>query len=330
MFYTINLAQDKSNINHYLSNTLINKIKETLDNNSKVILYLNKRWNFSALICTKCNYLFKCPNCDTSLSVHRNPRKLLCHICSYEKEIKTNCEKCNKDWLEMIWVWTEQIEEKIRNIFNDKNIYRFDTDSVKNNKLKSDSLNKLDKADIIIWTKMITTWFDFNNIWLIWIILLEQELSIPKYNTEEKVYLNIKQLIWRWERLWNKTDFIIQTFIPENDIIQTITDSNYKFFFLKTLKDRKLFNYPPYTEMVTLEYRNKNKEQSINFMVNLKNKLDLNNLNNKYTINLVPDTQKRYNQYFKKIIIRWENIRLFIENIKIEIMKNSNLVIVFE
>jgi primosomal protein N' len=44
---------------------------------------------------------------------------------------------------------------------------------------------------------MITTGFDFKNIGLIGIILLEQELLSAQYNTEEKVVSNIKQLIGR-------------------------------------------------------------------------------------------------------------------------------------
>jgi primosomal protein N' len=39
----VNLAQDKSKISNYLSNTLLFEIEKNLKNNKKVILYLNKR-----------------------------------------------------------------------------------------------------------------------------------------------------------------------------------------------------------------------------------------------------------------------------------------------
>jgi primosomal protein N' len=41
--FLVNLSQDKSKINPYLSNTLLEKIEESLSNNKKTILYLNKR-----------------------------------------------------------------------------------------------------------------------------------------------------------------------------------------------------------------------------------------------------------------------------------------------
>jgi primosomal protein N' len=71
----------------------------------------------------------------------------------------------------------------------------------------------------------------------------------------------------------------MQTFIPVNETIKSFSQ-NYKNFFINTLEERKLFNYPPFTEMLTLEYRHKNKQKSIDFMEKLKNKLDLLNQNN--------------------------------------------------
>ena len=176
---------------------------------------------------------------------------------------------------------------------------------------------------------MITTGFDFKKVGLIWVILIEQELTIPNYNTEEKAYINLKQILWRGERAWEKTDFIIQSFIPDNEIVKSIIENNYKDFFKQTLTERKLFNYPPFTEMITLEYRDGNKDKSKAFIENLKNKVDLLNSWN-YEIILNESPRKKYNQYYYKIIIKWDNIRDFLEQIKPEIMRNSKLSLIFE
>ncbi len=346
--YIVNLSQDKSKINSFLSNTLLKEIKNSLLEKKKIILYLNKRWEYSSLICNNCNYLYKCNNCDVSIIVHKYPQKLICHICWENKDIPIKCEKCWKEKLQKIWIWTQQIEDSLKKEFPNYNIFRFDTDTVKNKTEKSNALKNLENSDIIIWTKMITTGFDFRWIWLIWVILLEQELLVPKYNTEEKVYSNIKQLIWRWSRKWETSKIIIQTFIPENEIIKNITSNNYKNFFIKTLEERKLFKYPPYYEMFTLEFRNKSKEKAKLFMINLKNKLDIENeifytkkkctTNNfkqninleKIDILLVPNPTKKFNQYYYKIIIKWDKLREFLQKIKPEIFRNSGLVIIFE
>ena len=335
----INLNQNKSNLNYYISSTLLEKIEDNLKNNKKIIIYLNKRWSFSSYICEDCSYLYKCPNCDVSLNLHNN-KKLICHMCWYSQNMDLQCKKCNWTNLKWIGVWTQQIENSLKNYFKKEkiSIFRFDLDAVKTKKAKNEALVNLENANIIIATKMITTWFDFQNIGLIWIILAEQEFSIPKYNSEAKAYINLKQLVWRWNRLWEKTEILMQTFIPDNETIKSFSQ-NYKNFFINTLEERKLFNYPPFTEMLTLEYRHKNKQKSLDFMEKLKNKLDL--LNQDHTTPLImgknnieiilnKQTFKKYNQYFVKIILKWNNLRNFLENIKYEIFRNSNLTVIFE
>ena len=323
----VNLNQDKSKVNKYLSNTLLEAIENSIKNNKKVILYLNKRWEYNSLICKKCNKLYKCDNCDISMSIHWE--NMICHMCNNHKKIESKCDNCNSFELEKVWIWTIQIENSLKNIYKNINIFRLDTDVIKNKKEKEMALSMLDNAQIIIWTKMITTWFDFRWVGLIWVILIEQELQIAKYNTEEKVFSNIKQLIWRWWRLWEETDFIVQSYITENEIVKDIVFWNYKDFFIKTLKERKSFWYPPFKELITLEYRNKDKEKSEKYIDNLYIKLTENIKNKNIEIILSKTNFKKHNQYFNKIILKWENIKNNIDFLRSEIFKNPNLTISF-
>ncbi|MDQ7023750.1 MAG: hypothetical protein Q9M97_09780 [Candidatus Gracilibacteria bacterium] len=212
---------------------------------------------------------------------------------------------------------------------------------MKTKKSKSEAIQNLEKADIIIGTKMITTGFNFDKVGLIGVILLEQELQIPKYNTEESVYINIRQLIGRGGRVGQKTDFIIQSFIPDNEIVQSIIYDNYKSFFIKTLNERKLFNYPPFGEVVTLEYRHSSEKKSLEFMQKLNNKLNIlleeknTPLLDKEGLGVVeiifnPKSIKKINQYYYKIIIKGDKRRTFIEKIKPEIIRNSGLNVIFD
>lgn len=323
----VNLSQDFSKENKYLSNTLIKKINSSLEKNQKIILYLNKKWEFSSLVCKNCQKIFKCENCDVSLNIHST--KMICNICNFSKNIPQKCDNCGSLELLKIWVWTEQIEKALKNIFPNKKIFRFDTESVKNKSQKEKSLYFLNEADIIIWTKMITTGFNFFKVGLIWVILIEQELQANKYNSEEKLFTNIKQLLWRWARRWEKTDFLVQTFIPENPSIKMIIEDNYKTFFKKTLLERKIFNYPPFKQYAILEYRNEDSQKAINYCKKLKEKLDNFNKNQKIEIIFEENTFKKYNKFHSKIILKWENLKSFLENIKSEIFRESNLSLIF-
>ncbi len=330
MYYIVDLQRDQSKLSRYISNTLLEKIKNTLENKKKTIIYLNRRWEYSSLCCSDCAHLYKCKNCDVSLSVHKNPAKLICHMCGFIQDIDLRCEKCNWNNLQKVGVGTEQIERDLKKYFTKANIFRFDTDNIKTKGEKEKVLDNIKEADIIIWTKMITTGFDFEDISLIAVVLLEQELAVPKYNIEEISYNNIRQLIGRWWRQWESKEVIIQTFISSNETIKSISEYNYKDFVTKTLEERKLFSYPPYADLAILESFDRNEEKSLNFCKILKNKLDLANEDKKVDINLWTKWFKKNGNYYHKIILKWENLKDFLEIIRYEIIKNPKISLTFE
>lgn len=241
-----------------------------------------------------------------------------------------SCKKCHGNTLKQVGIGTQQIESSLTKLYPTKNIYRFDSDSMKTKTAKKEAAIFLKQADIIIGTKMITTGFDFENVWLIGIILLEQELSYPQYNIEEKVYINMKQLMGRGERKGQETDFVLQTFIPEHSFVKQIVEGNYRDFFRTTLEERKIFHYPPFTQMATLEYRDTNKEKAESFMNMLSHKLWLRENSSSYTIQFVQIPFRKNNQYHYKIILKGENMRDFLQNIEPEIMRNGKLSLIWE
>ncbi len=331
--FLVNLNIDYSRESKYLSTTLLDKIEENLKNNKKIILYLNKRWDFSSMICSDCSHLYKCKNCDLKMYVHKNPFKLVCHFCGFKKEIPLSCEKCKWVNLLKIGFWTQQLEGIIKKIFNWKKIFRLDTDNVSSISAKKEAFENIQNADIIIWTKMITTGFDLENIWLIAIILLEAELSVPKYDIEEKTFINLKQLIGRGGRKGQITDTVIQTFIPENSFVKQVFSSNYKDFFKETLAERKIFNYPPFKEIYILQYKNYNKKNAYDFMEKLAKNLENISKKNFFDIEIIfnKTSFKRSNQYFFNIILKWKKISDFLDKtIKKEIFKNKDLNVIKE
>lgn len=328
MFFTVNLQQDKSQLSSYLSNTLLDKIDETLEKREKVLLYLNKRGSYSSLICEDCQHLFECPNCDTSLSVHSNPDHLRCHICNNAYNIPKSCPKCNKNTLKSIWVGTQQIESILKGHYKNNSIYRFDSDAMKNISSKKAALWELEKSDIIIWTKMVSTGFDFEKIGLICVLLVESELAYPSYDAEEKAYSNLRQIIGRGNRKSQETTILLQTFIPKNPLLQQTINLNFKDFLGETLKERKQFWYPPYKQMVTLEYRHKDSKKALKFTEDLEKELHSYSEWN-YQFLRGGSSFKKNNSHHTTLIIKWENIRDLLKNIENTILKESGLSVIF-
>jgi len=297
MFLTVNLAQNRSKISNYISDSLLDHIDLTLEKWEKVMLYLNKRGSHSSLICMGCQHLYSCPNCDVSLSVHSNPDHLRCHICNHAFNIPTECSRCHATDLKSVGVGTQQIEQIMKQQYSENTVYRFDSDSMKNISSKREALWNLDSADIIIGTKMLTTGFNFDKIWLICILLVESELSYPSYDAREKAYTNLRQLIGRGNRKSQKTTIMLQTFVPKHPLVQELTSNNFKDFFQATLTERKEFDYPPYKQMVTLEYRHKDSKKSLTYTQKLLEDLQEIDANKEYIFLRGSSTFKKNNTH---------------------------------
>ncbi len=330
----VNLWKDPSHINSYISNTLLSSIEASLSKWEKTLLYLNKRWEYSSIICQSCQHLLKCNYCDVSMSVHKFPPSCVCHLCSFSQDIPTTCSKCSGTSLQHIGTGTQQIEQSLNDYFQAKNIdariVRFDTDSMKTKKSKLEALTSVETSDIIIGTKMVTTGFNFDKIATIGIILIEQELQIAQYNSEESVYTNLQQIIGRWGRKGQKTETIIQSFIPDNPVISHIIHSNYKDFFVGTLSERKMFSFPPFCDIWILEYRHTSKQKASDFLEKLFQKLCLLNEDNTYSIQFNnKQATKKYNQYYYTIVLKWPDLRTFLHQIQLDIIRNSWLSIIF-
>lgn len=299
-----------------ISQNLINAIQKTLESGNKILLYLNKRWEASSLICKDCSNQIKCDNCDIGMNVHKYPnQKLICHHCSAEKIIPTSCPKCKWINLIQIWVWTQKIEDNIKKIFSSYSVTRLDSDKIIKEWI---SENEIKKSNIIIATEIINTIF-IENLGLTWFLLFELEFLIPEYNIEEQIYNNVTYNIKRW------SDILIQTYIPDSNILKLISEWNYKDFINYTLKERKEFNYPPYKDLVYVWVKDKNKDRIKDIIFKLKNKLDINNK----TWNIIYFDKdlfaKKANEFYQKIIIKWDNLEDFLSCIKNEIFRNREI-----
>ena len=329
MFSIINLSQDSSKYSRYLSVTLLDTIEKTLSKWEKVLLYLNKRGSHAASVCRDCGHIWMCPNCDVMMKVHELEQKLLCHICSHSSSIPHSCPSCHGHHIEHTGVGTQHIESTLQKIFSDKKIYRFDSDSMKTVASREQVLSELSASDIIIGTKMMTTGFNLQKIWCIWVILVESENNSRSYDWEEKCYQNLKQLIGRGNRLWQKTEILLQTFSPSQRIITRLTEQWIKEIISEWLAERKAFHYPPYYEIVTLTYRDESPEKSITYMRTLLEKYHTqDNLWNIQTL-YGESTFKKNTEYYTSAILKWNNLRQSLEILRNDILKNSKLSVSF-
>lgn len=135
-------------------------------------------------------------------------------------------------------------------------------------------------------------------------MLVESELSYPSYDAAEKAYTNLRQLIGRGNRKSQQTTLMLQTFIPKHPLVQQLTNNNFKDFFQETLRERKEFDYPPYKQMVTLEYRHKDSKKSLAYTQKLLEDLQKIDETQEYQFLRGSSTFKKNNTHHATIIVK--------------------------
>ena len=94
------------------------------------MLFLNRRGYAGFISCRACGYVVKCPHCDVSLSEHKNGR-LMCHYCGYSEQKPMKCPSCGSKYISGFRAGTQQIEEKLHELFPGVRTLRMDADTTK-------------------------------------------------------------------------------------------------------------------------------------------------------------------------------------------------------
>ena len=256
-------AQKEKEITEDISHTLRDEIIEQLKDKKQVILFQNRRGYAPIMECNTCGHTPECPNCDVSLTYHKFSNQLKCHYCGYAQAKPLRCPSCGSHELNTKGLGTEQIEHQVQAIFPDAKVRRMDVDSMRGKfayeKLIEDFENK--EIDILIGTQMITKGFDFGNVNFVGVIRADSLLNFPDFRAHEKAFQLLTQVSGRAGRRQEQGKVLIQSFQPEHQILQNVTTYSFAPTMKDILYERKEFLYPPYSRLIKLRFKHKNKER---------------------------------------------------------------------
>ncbi len=262
----VDMSEEAKKKNIIFSNILQTKIKEKLEKNEQVILLLNRRGYSTFITCQNCGYTYKCPNCDITLTYHKDGNLLKCHYCEYSKKIDELCPNCREKSLSYLGLGTEKLELEIKNKFKGAKVVRMDIDTTrKKNSIKNiidDFANH--KYDILLGTQMITKGFDFPLVTLVGVINADTSLNIPDFRSSERTFSQLLQASGRAGRKNKLGEVIIQTYNKDNYAIKNIINHNYINFFKEEMKIRKALKYPPYYYLTLIKIKSKDYNEALN------------------------------------------------------------------
>lgn len=259
----VDMKQELNNGNKSIfSSRLQLEIKDAINNNNQVILFLNRRGYASFVSCRKCGYVFQCENCDISLTYHKKSNTGRCHYCGYEKEIPLECPDCGSKYVKPFGIGTQKIEEEIKNIFEDVKVLRMDKDTTSKKGSIDEILNKFNnkEADILIGTQMLSKGLDFENVTLVGILSADMILNFPDFKSFETTFQLITQVSGRAGRADKEGKVILQTYDTDHYAIRRAINYDFEGFYEDEIKIRRAFNYAPFNNMISVVISGENED----------------------------------------------------------------------
>lgn len=236
-----------------ISRRLSELIKDRLTKGEQTILFINRRGYAGFISCRSCGEAIKCPHCDVSLTFHR-PDRLVCHYCGYEEKMPDKCPKCASPYIGTFGLGTEKVEEIVKKDFPTARVLRMDGDTTTGKNGHEAILESFKKgeADILIGTQMIVKGHDFEKVSLVGILAADLSLFLGDFRAAETTYELLVQAAGRAGRGRYRGKVVIQTYNPDHYVIQAAATGNYKDFYSKEIRYRKLGEYPPETHLLAV------------------------------------------------------------------------------
>lgn len=250
-----------------LSRSLYNEMKETLGRKEQIILFLNRRGFSSFVSCRSCGYVFKCPECDLSMTYHKNGY-LICHYCGRAQREQKVCPECGSKYVKFFGAGTQRVEEEVKKYFPKARVMRMDVDTTRNKDSHENIYNafKSGEGDVLIGTQMVSKGLDFKNVTLVGVLAADISLNIPDYRSSERTYQIITQVAGRAGRGEKKGKVVIQTYTPNSLSLQYAIENNYNDLYNEEIKVRKIMNYPPFSTIFLINSISKDERKLKEFM----------------------------------------------------------------
>ena len=264
-------ARKTSQMRGSFSQGLINHLKQTLEKGEQAIIFSHLRSYSPFVICRECGEILRCPHCNVPLSYHKFSESLSCHYCEFkapfDKEME--CPNCkSKGTLEPSGAGSEKIEEELSALIPNARIARYDADIAKSSKDAEAVLREFanGETDILIGTQMLSKGFDFENVTLVAVVQTDTLLAQQDFRADEKALSLLSQLMGRCGRREKRGLFIVQTNNKHHPVIKQLREIGLNDDLKKEdsenleefMKERRLFNFPPYVRLIDITLRNKN------------------------------------------------------------------------
>jgi primosomal protein N' (replication factor Y) len=236
-----------------LSYPLREAIHDTAHAGKQSILLLNRRGASRALVCVDCRETPSCPRCDLRLTYHSANGRLMCHYCGHSQPMPERCPQCGGP-LKTIGTGTQKVQQELEFLFPEMVSDRMDADTVNavNTHEKILEHFQSENVPVLIGTQMVAKGLNLPNVTLVGVLDADLSLYTGGFRAGETTFNMLTQVVGRAGRGEHSGRAMIQTLVPEHQVIKLAAEQNYDAFYDLEINLRRVQNAPPFGDLATV------------------------------------------------------------------------------
>ena len=237
-----------------ISRWLLDAIRETAKYDKQTILFLNRRGNSRALVCVDCRETPECPRCSARLTYHSANERLMCHYCGFSRRVP---ERCNCGGvLKKMGVGTQKAQQELHDLLPELEIARMDADTVSAVNTHEKILDDFQKnrTPVLIGTQMVAKGLNLPDVTLVGVLDGDLSLYADSYRAAETTFNMLTQVVGRAGRGEAAGTAVIQTMVPEHNVLNLAAKQDYDGFYELEIGLRKMQQNPPFGDLVTVTF----------------------------------------------------------------------------
>ena len=237
------------------SQELQDAILDTHEMDKQTIILLNRRGNSRALVCVDCRETPECPRCAIRLTYHSANNRLMCHYCGFSQPVMQRCPRCDGP-LKTIGTGTQKVQQELHDLYPELDSDRMDADTVSATNTHEKILERFqqNRTPVLIGTQMVAKGLNLPDVTLVGVMDAELSLYNSSYRAAETTFNMLTQVVGRAGRGDTPGRAIIQTVVPEHQVIKLAAAQDYDSFYDLEIRLRQVQNDPPFGDLATITF----------------------------------------------------------------------------
>ena len=251
----LDMRRERIEPGRFLSPPLVVALAETFAAGEQALLFLNRRGYAPLTLCRTCGHRFQCPNCSAWLVEHRFTRRLICHHCGHFEPVPPLCPECMAaGTLVPCGPGVERVLEEMSVRFPTARPALMVSDMLTGPRAAAELTQAMTERryDVLIGTQIVAKGHHFPMLTLVGVVDADLGLIGGDLRAAERTYQLLHQVGGRAGRAQHKGRVLIQTFMPDQPVMQALASGDRDRFLETEAAARRAAGLPPFGRLAAL------------------------------------------------------------------------------